>query len=178
MRPRCRDTKLLCHGAQASIALPGVSIAHIGGDKPLVLWQGVTCPALAQDLWDDRITRWRVPPAFDLQCPRHPDEAVVVPLVVEIQAFHGSSRQGPAGVRALLSPLRCDPIATCSAPDRATTRRRSADAPPAVRGGFPCPRVGRREVPGNEVIFPPLALRTRYSTLALHRRKDLAHPGG
>ena len=38
----------------------------------------------AQNIWDDRITRWRVPSAFDPQGPRHSDEAVVVALVVEI----------------------------------------------------------------------------------------------
>src|SRR5712691_8762695 len=106
------DTKPPGKRWQATVEFPGIRVSQISGDKVLVLSQGVTCTALAQDIWDDRITRWRVPPALDLQCPRHPDEAVVVPLVVEIQAFHGSSRQGPAGVRALLSPLRCDPIAT------------------------------------------------------------------
>jgi len=36
------DTKLPCHVAHASVALSGVSIAHIGGDKALLLWQGRT----------------------------------------------------------------------------------------------------------------------------------------
>src|SRR5262249_21107828 len=50
---------------------------------------GVTCTALAPALWDDRITRRRVPSAFDPQGPRQPDEAIIVALVIEIQAFHG-----------------------------------------------------------------------------------------
>src|SRR5712692_6574571 len=88
MQLRCSDTTPLCHVAYARVALPEVSIAHISGNRPLVLCQGVTCTALERDLWDVRITSWRVPPDFDPQRPRHPDEAVVVALVVEIQAFH------------------------------------------------------------------------------------------
>src|SRR5712692_7128383 len=42
---RIGDTKPFCHVAHASVALPGVSIAHIGGDKPLLLCQGA-CRAL------------------------------------------------------------------------------------------------------------------------------------
>jgi hypothetical protein len=42
------------------------------------------CIALAQAIWKDRITRRRVPTAFDPQGPRQPDEAVIVALVVEI----------------------------------------------------------------------------------------------
>jgi hypothetical protein len=78
------DTKPLCHVAHASVALPGVSLLPLSSDKSLVLCQGVTCTALARDLWDDRITRRRVPPTLDPQRPRQPDEAVVVALVVEI----------------------------------------------------------------------------------------------
>jgi hypothetical protein len=39
------DTKPLCHVAHASVALPGVSIAHIGHDTSLVLCQAqwTTC---------------------------------------------------------------------------------------------------------------------------------------
>jgi hypothetical protein len=47
-----------------------------------------------------------------------------------------------------------------------------------MRGDVLCPPVGLLEVPGNEGIFPPRTLRTRDPALALHRRKDLAHPGG
>jgi hypothetical protein len=50
--------------------------------------------ALAPDLWDDRITSWRVPPTFDPQGPRYPDEAVVMALVIEVQAFHGRPTYG------------------------------------------------------------------------------------
>src|ERR1044071_9134530 len=78
------------------MALQEMSIAHISRDKSLVLCQGVRCTILALDLWDDRITRRWVPPAFDPQGPRQPDEAVVVALVVEIQACH---RRSPCGRR-------------------------------------------------------------------------------
>ena len=60
------------------------------------------------------------------------------------------------------------PCAPCSAPDRDTTRWRSADVPP----------VGLLEAPGNEGIFPPRTLRRRYPALAFHRREDWAHPVG
>src|SRR5918999_3157148 len=36
---RCSDTKPFCHVTRASVALPGVSIAHISGNKPLLLCQ-------------------------------------------------------------------------------------------------------------------------------------------
>src|SRR5215831_7672094 len=39
MQPCCGATKPLCHVAHASMALLKVSIAHIGGDKALVLCQ-------------------------------------------------------------------------------------------------------------------------------------------
>src|SRR6266851_2740702 len=72
------------------------------GDKTLVLCQRVPCTALAPDLWDDRITSRRVPPAFDPQGPRQPDEAVVVALVVQIQACHSRPTCG----RRPHNPLR------------------------------------------------------------------------
>src|SRR5262249_11696967 len=56
---------------------------------------------------------------------------------------------------------RSQPCAPCSAPDRDTTRWRSADVLPVMRGDVPCPWVGLLEVPGNEGIFPPHTLRTR-----------------
>jgi len=73
---------------------------------------------------------------------------------------------------------RSQPCAPYSAPDRDTTRCHSADVPPVLRGDVPCPRVGLLEVPDNEGIFPPPTLRPWYPALALHRRKDLAHPVG
>src|SRR5437899_523970 len=39
------DTKPPCHVAHASVALPGVSIAHLGGDKALVLCPRAWGPA-------------------------------------------------------------------------------------------------------------------------------------
>ena len=38
--------------------------------------------------------------------------------------------------------------------------------------------LGLLGLPGNEVIFPRLSSRWRYPSFALHRLKDLAHPGG
>jgi hypothetical protein len=37
--------------------------------------------------------------------------------------------------------------------------------------------LGLLGLPGNEVIFPRLSIRRRYPPFALHRLKDLAHPG-
>jgi hypothetical protein len=106
-------------------------------------------------------------------CAAHP-----APLMADGHSGGRSRRQGLAGVRALLPPLRCDQIATSSAPARATTRCRSAATPPTVRGDASCPRVSRRAVLGNEVIFPPLALRTRYSPLGSIAAKTWRIPVG
>ena len=57
----CRgDTKPLCHAAQASVALPGVSLLPLSGDKSLVLCQDERAQASQAPMrhaWSDRAYR-------------------------------------------------------------------------------------------------------------------------
>src|SRR5437667_12319068 len=57
MPPCCGDTHPLCHVAHASVGLRRVSIAHIGGDKALVLGQEERAKASQASMrhaWSDR----------------------------------------------------------------------------------------------------------------------------
>src|SRR6266849_5461447 len=80
MQPCCGDTKPLCHAAHASVALLGVSIAHIGGDKALVLCHDerpMASQALMRHAWRDR--------AYPGAC-----EAVLAPLArLSLPAWYG-----------------------------------------------------------------------------------------
>jgi hypothetical protein len=81
MQPRCSDTKPLCHVAHASVALPGVSIAHISGNKPLFVCQDErprASLALMRHAWRDR--------AYPGACEAVFASVVRVPLLSERQA--------------------------------------------------------------------------------------------